>query len=336
MQTTHFNNETYHKLISHIYDAVLTQDTWNIFLSELTNTLDCRSETFQLPYKSVQALQALSHHLDTPNQFSNHDKKLLQALLPHIQRSVKISQHYKEMEHRDKTTTDILEKLPYGIVFLSDKGLPIEYNARAEKICNRKNDLFLGASGINLKDPEKNRALQDAITHVIDKNSDRQTSAIKITTHNDLLHILISLLNDKEGDTNIPRDKAQAIMFISSTKYSPILCGEALSDLFGLSRAEIRLVAELIRGRSIEETAEHLHVSKHTLRAQLRSIFKKTDTRSQSDLIRCLLSSPLTLKTRLKNHDIHSRKRPTMMPKENKTTKKPISKNSPTPSPEER
>jgi len=296
MQTTQFNNETYHKLVSHIYDAVLTQDKWKIFLRELTDSLDCRSVTFQLPYKSVHALRALTHHLNTPNQFTNHDKELLLALLPHIQRSIDISRHYMEMEDNAKTSVELLEKLPYGIIFLSRNGLPIQQNARASQICNKENDLFLDKSGINIKDPKKNKTLQDAITRVLDKNTDQKDDAIKLETHNDILHILISSLHDKQSDTIIPQHKAQAIIFISSTKHSPNLCSEALFKLFGLSRAEIRLVSELIRGLSIEETAEHLYLSKHTLRAQLRSIFKKTETRSQSDLIRYLLSSPLTLR----------------------------------------
>ncbi|MDH5216360.1 MAG: helix-turn-helix transcriptional regulator [Gammaproteobacteria bacterium] len=299
MQTTHFETETYHRLISHIYDAVLTPDKWKKFLGELTDTLDCHSVALQFPYKGVQVVQSLCYFLDTPSRLSNHDKELLKALLPHIQRSIDLSRRYKEMEDREKTTIDILEKLPYGIVFLSAKGFPVRHNTRAAQICDKENDLFLDGSGISLKDPQKDKTLQNAISQALDRSTARQGYAIKITTNDDMLHILISPLNDKQGDIYIPGDNVQAIMFISSTKHTPNLSGKALSDMFGLSPAEIRLVTELIRGLSIEETAEHLYVSKHTLRAQLRSIFKKTETRSQSDLIRCLLHSPLILNQKL-------------------------------------
>jgi len=299
MQTTHIETKTYYRLISHIYDAVLTPDKWKKFLHELTDALDCHSVPLQFPYKGVQVTQSLCHFLDIPNRLSNHDKKLLQALLPHIQRSIEISRRYEEMEDRIKTTIDILEKLPYGIVFLSGNGFPVRHNARAAQICDKENNLFLNANGISLKDPKENKTLQDAISHAMDKSANRQGYAIKVTTHDDLLHIFISPLKETQCNLYIPGDNVQAVMFISSTKHTPNLSGEALSDMFGLSRAEIRLVAELIRGLSIEETAERLFVSKHTLRAQLRSIFRKTETRSQSDLIRCLLHSPLVLNQKL-------------------------------------
>lgn len=58
-----------------------------------------------------------------------------------------------------------------------------------------------------------------------------------------------------------------------------------LADLFGLTFAERRLVGMLIKGDDLRAASEELHVSLHTARTQLKSIFRKTDKRSQAELL---------------------------------------------------
>lgn len=68
-----------------------------------------------------------------------------------------------------------------------------------------------------------------------------------------------------------------------------------LERLFELSRSEARLAGLLADGLSLEEAAMYLGVSRHTVRTQLRSIFIKTGTNRQGDLVRILLSSVAAL-----------------------------------------
>lgn len=64
-----------------------------------------------------------------------------------------------------------------------------------------------------------------------------------------------------------------------------------LERLFNLSRAEARLAGLLVEGLSLEESAVRLNVSRHTVRSQIKSIFIKTGTNRQSDLVRILINS---------------------------------------------
>ena len=69
-----------------------------------------------------------------------------------------------------------------------------------------------------------------------------------------------------------------------------------LAAVFGLTAAETRLAAQLASGASLAEAAEKLKVSRTTVRTQLQSVFAKTETRRQADLMRVLqgcLSLPL-------------------------------------------
>jgi DNA-binding CsgD family transcriptional regulator len=60
--------------------------------------------------------------------------------------------------------------------------------------------------------------------------------------------------------------------------------------VYGLTAAETHLVRALIAGKTPEEVSEERSVSLATVKTQLRSVFSKTGTRRQSDLIRALFS----------------------------------------------
>lgn len=62
----------------------------------------------------------------------------------------------------------------------------------------------------------------------------------------------------------------------------------ALQSLFGLTAAEIQLAVELARGRNLLDVARSRGLSRTTIRSQLASLFVKTQTRRQADLVALL------------------------------------------------
>ena len=67
---------------------------------------------------------------------------------------------------------------------------------------------------------------------------------------------------------------------------------QVLRDWYGLTPAEARVAALLTGGLSVKEIVERLGVGANTVRTHLKSIFSKTDTRRQAELIQLLLSHP--------------------------------------------
>ncbi|SMX34664.1 helix-turn-helix domain-containing protein [Actibacterium lipolyticum] len=75
---------------------------------------------------------------------------------------------------------------------------------------------------------------------------------------------------------------------------SEVSCPEGFSDLlrraFGLTNAEANVVQGLVECCSVREIAEQRGRSVDTVRAQIKSILSKTETRSQVELVRLALS----------------------------------------------
>jgi DNA-binding CsgD family transcriptional regulator len=62
--------------------------------------------------------------------------------------------------------------------------------------------------------------------------------------------------------------------------------------LFGLTPAECRLADLLAEGLELRNCAECMHITVGTARFMLKSIFHKTETHRQSQLIRLLMGMP--------------------------------------------
>jgi DNA-binding CsgD family transcriptional regulator len=62
---------------------------------------------------------------------------------------------------------------------------------------------------------------------------------------------------------------------------------------YGLTPAEARLAVTLVEGKTLEEAVQLLDITVHTARTQLRSVFAKTETHRQPELIALLLCGVL-------------------------------------------
>ncbi|MGY4622579.1 helix-turn-helix transcriptional regulator [Bradyrhizobium sp. USDA 4486] len=69
---------------------------------------------------------------------------------------------------------------------------------------------------------------------------------------------------------------------------------EILQALFDLTPAEARVAAHLAEGRSVQAIADRLSIQPNTVRVQLKSVFSKTGTSRQAELVSLLRMPPAT------------------------------------------
>ena len=85
-------------------------------------------------------------------------------------------------------------------------------------------------------------------------------------------------------------DRPCAIGFLNNPDEPVQVNAEILRSLYGLTAAECRLAANLCDGETPSAIARRLHVSESTVKTHLQSIFDKTQTRRQVQLIKLLVS----------------------------------------------
>ncbi len=80
-------------------------------------------------------------------------------------------------------------------------------------------------------------------------------------------------------------DGCRAILVLSDLTRRPISDATLLSLVFGLTHAEARLAAAICEGHDLNTAAASFGVSCQTVRSQLKTIFAKTGSRRQAELV---------------------------------------------------
>jgi DNA-binding CsgD family transcriptional regulator len=86
---------------------------------------------------------------------------------------------------------------------------------------------------------------------------------------------------------------SSSILFLDDPTAQPELDLRPITRLYGLTRAETRLLQALVRGERVGTYAKAAGITLNTAKGYLKQLFSKTQTRRQSDLLRLVLGTPL-------------------------------------------
>ncbi|WP_171493540.1 helix-turn-helix transcriptional regulator, partial [Acinetobacter ursingii] len=121
----------------------------------------------------------------------------------------------------------------------------------------------------------------------------RQTSeecGIKILMiDGEVLYIFITLLVS-EQEIKAFGIRPMVMLTFYSPKHAVSLDPHLLNVIFGLSPAESKIALKLLEGDSPKVIAQKHQVNEDTIRKQIQSIFKKTATNRQSELVKLFLT----------------------------------------------
>ncbi len=228
--------------------------------------------------------------------FDEGDVQLLRALMPHLQRAVQLHQRIASLENKADSVSEALDRIPIGFLVMDAASKVVVLNHRAQTILNLNDGLSLGRNGLVTPRLEETNHLRGLIQSAIAGSSGKGIGSGGIMTVSRpslrrSFQVLVTPLRSRAS--TVWPEKAAAAIFLSDPESQTEPSDKILGRLFGLTPAEARLAAALMKGNSLEQAAGEFHLSRNTVRSQLRKIFDKTDTKRQGELIRLLLSSPV-------------------------------------------
>jgi DNA-binding CsgD family transcriptional regulator len=225
-------------------------------------------------------------------RFSEEDKCMMSLLVPHLQRAFHISRYIQTIKGQNESATNVIDQLSFGVVLVDGYGKPVTANRKARMLNKHSAGLSITSSGIYVASSRDTQALQQVIKDACGKVRKGGVLALERPLSQLPLTLIVTPLNPELSPLGAEADKCMAAIFIYDPEEKRNICIETLRKIYGLTKAEAKLAKALAEGFSIDEIASQTSVSKHTLRTQLKVVFRKTGLNRQSDIIRLILGGP--------------------------------------------
>ena len=215
------------------------------------------------------------------------ERALITAISPHIRRAVMVGDLLREANAETRLYRDALDSLNTPVVLARPDASIAHANPAAEQLLSCEHALRLRSKRLGAAYAPATPALQDAIARTAAGDAEMGDRGIGIpvdagSDRPGIAYVLPVAKNDVRGSSM----NASAAVFISTAAHMTPPPEDALSTLFGLSRAEARVMSRMGTGATQAQASEELGIAVNTLKAQLRSIYAKTGTTRQADLVR--------------------------------------------------
>jgi DNA-binding CsgD family transcriptional regulator len=212
----------------------------------------------------------------------------LDTLLPHMDRAVRITRRFTQLGTEISLAKTVLDRVEEPLCCIDDRGRLMQTNAAfAEKL--RKGDIVSESAGtLHFSSPgahaEFLRALRACNMIALGARSEDREARLTFTVNgsdNSTAHVTVVPL--LAVPTQSRSGNACTLVRIDDFHSTPT--AERLQQLLGITAAEARLVSRLFAGGSLGSIAKELNISPNTAKTHLASVFFKTGTKRQRELI---------------------------------------------------
>jgi DNA-binding CsgD family transcriptional regulator len=226
--------------------------------------------------------------------FGSRQVGLLRLLSPHFRRAHLL--HYKmtELRLRSAGAKWALDSWATGVLFVDASGRVILVNRSAAALLEKQNGLRLTRDGLRAADATESQRLEKYIRGAVKAGAGQgiESGGVMQVTRPASASPLTVLVTPFRADGMFSPLRPLAAIFVTDPNQAVRPRQEVLRNFYGLTPAEIRLSCLLAEGKGLREVADRIGVTHETARSQLKSIFGKTNTGRQSELVRLLTSLP--------------------------------------------
>lgn len=244
----------------------------------------------------IVALLLAQKAINQPSH-TNEEMRLMESLLPHVQRSVIIQRRLAIFDRAREASAHALDLVPVGVCLLDAQKRVVLANRAARAVFDQNDGLSLTVTGITAGSSTASALLSKMIGQacqgqtivpgvapsaiLVPRRSGRRSFALFASA------IRLTLLDISAG-------AATAIVLIVDPDRKAEGAEQIMARLYGLTPREAAVARMLLDGETVEQINGTLQVSSNTTRTYLKRVFAKTGVRGQADLVRRLAISVAT------------------------------------------
>ncbi|MEZ5504393.1 MAG: helix-turn-helix transcriptional regulator [Halioglobus sp.] len=225
--------------------------------------------------------------------FGEAEKALLQTLLPHLERAIRLHTRINRTERERAVYAGAVEQLLVATIILDEEGRVLSTNTTAAALLAAPNGIVLEGQHLRLADRSADRelrALLAAVTQARRETLPQAARAMQVPRPGAPdLGLVVRAVSPAGGAQG--RGIPSIAIFVRDPQQAAEPPQQVISRLYGLTPTEVNLAMLLANGRTLDETAAQLSISRNTARAHLRAVFAKTGVTRQAGLVRLILNS---------------------------------------------
>lgn len=235
------------------------------------------------------------HFLSSVEQgmITSEQKAYLDLLVHHMQRAVDLHQQLSLSKAYYKAATYFIECFPTGAILLDELKKPVYINQEARALCE-KSDLVDVSNGqlrlINSKQQEELNLLLSECVEETDRTLSSTTLIVRNGDDSPAIEFNFQPFDTEEYRFGREYRRPLVMLKMRDVTNSRLVNGDALVKLFKLTKKEVELALMLASGSSLEQISDETCTSLNTVRTHLKSLFRKTSSNSQQQLVIKLLS----------------------------------------------
>jgi DNA-binding CsgD family transcriptional regulator len=221
----------------------------------------------------------------------HQDRMFLKSVLPYFKMALKCNGYLWQLA----LLRNMVDNLPVGVVAVDKGGKVLIANKIALEELDRGRGLLMRSSQLFASAPNINVKLQDTIAAAAtDANLPAETLVVRRGGHLAPIWMVITPLKRMLRRV-VGQETQVALVFLGPPERLNQPLAMILRTRYGLTPREEKLTLLIVEGHRLMDAAEILGISLNTARTHMKRIYTKTQTSHQSELVRVLLTGPLSL-----------------------------------------
>ena len=227
----------------------------------------------------------------------------MESLAPHIRKAILLTGRFSQFREINSLQNQLLDGLTYGMVVIDrDGGIALK-NSIADDMLRDGNQIHSKNNSISAFWQADDAQLQTAIRNARIRTHDDGDQVVPFASYMKLrsqclsreLSVVVSPISDTERYFHLSEPLPGAKVLVCFSDREPIFDARAktFSKVHGLTAQETSVLVQLVNGQTARKIADGSGRSVETIRSQIKAIMQKSDTVSQLELFRLVMSSPV-------------------------------------------
>jgi DNA-binding CsgD family transcriptional regulator len=222
--------------------------------------------------------------------YTTEERRAMQALIPHAEAALRLHSKLAQAHEGLWTRETILDGLDIGVALVDRHLRPLLLNAKARALMRQRDGIGVGAAGLYGASNSLTSGLQRVIAAAIDPARTLSVApTLRLDRPSGKPPYVIRVMPVGTRHPLLDRCPATSAIVFIDTAEGQRLRPALLTAWFGLTPKEAQLAVLLAEGNDLRASSARMNVKLETVRTHLQSLFAKTHTRRQAELVSVLL-----------------------------------------------